>query len=59
LTLLLPFHFVEILLKLAHLIGEEAKRVVKGEVFDIRFVVLGLVTEFIELGKKRFDFHPG
>ena len=51
------FHLVEVGLKLAHLVGDEAKGMVQGEVFDIRLVVLGLVAKFVEFGKDRFGLH--
>jgi len=50
-------HFVEISLKLGHLVGDETECVVQGEVFDIRLVVLGLVAKLVEFGKDRFGLH--
>ena len=42
-------HFVEVLLKLARVVGDEAECVVQGQVFEVGLVVLGLVTQFVQL----------
>jgi len=50
-------HFIEVGLKLGHLVGKKTKRVVQGEVFDIRLIVLGFMAKLVEFGKERFGFH--
>ncbi len=51
--------FIEILLKLAHLVGDEAKRVMQREVLRIRHVLVDIGPQAIQLSDDdfSFDFH--
>jgi hypothetical protein len=48
---------VDVLLKVTHLVGNEAEDVMEGEPFDVGLVFVEVLADGVEFGEEGFGFH--